>query len=135
MPSYSTPGRMKTTQRPTKSASGETWEHACLIAESHLDDGTEDGKIALNGVVLNSKSLERLIQAMQLAEDYTRQGAWVIRYERWIQNHQRICVLQVSRGRKNARRLRSILPVVPPGCVHPLSLLRPSNLGVCCAVG
>jgi len=48
-------------------------EYACMIAESHLDDGTEDGKIALNGVVLNHKSLKRVIQALQSAEDYRGQ--------------------------------------------------------------
>jgi hypothetical protein len=59
---------------PCSSTRGSVWgdgEYACLISEDHLDDGTEDGKTAVNGVVLNRKSLRRVIQALQSGEDYT----------------------------------------------------------------
>jgi hypothetical protein len=47
-------------------------EYACVVIESHVDDGTEDGKTAFNGVVFTrGKMLQRLMRALQTAEEYT----------------------------------------------------------------
>jgi hypothetical protein len=47
-------------------------EYACIVMESHVDDGTEDGRTALNGIVFTrGRMLQRLVQALQTAEEYT----------------------------------------------------------------
>ena len=47
-------------------------ECCCVITESHLEDGPEDGRTAFNGITFGrGKMLQRVVQALQTAEDYT----------------------------------------------------------------
>jgi|SRR5215831_19029932 len=47
-------------------------EYACIVVESHVDDGSEDGKTAFNGVVFaRGEMLQRVRRALQSADGYT----------------------------------------------------------------